>query len=117
MLLRSCLVCGRLSHPIADHCRICESPRLEWKSVGSGGRLFSWVVEGRPVIVGMEPPYVIAQVTPDGCEEGEVRLVGTLLGDPSNIEIGAPVRVVPSAAPDLSVPLAFFSLASGRLSA
>lgn len=114
LLLRSCLVCGALSHPIVDLCRVCESPRLGWEPAGSGGRLFSWVVESRSVIEGMDPPYIVAQVTPDGCDDGEVRLIGTLLvDDPSVLEIGARVSLDPSATRGLPVPLAVFSLAEG----
>jgi uncharacterized protein len=112
LLLQRCSVCGNLSHPIADRCRVCDSPRLEWSQVEGTGALFSWAVEGRTVIDGMEPPYVIAQVTPAGCDEGDVRLIGTLLvEDPSVLELGAPVRLVPSAPPGSSVQLAFFVLA------
>lgn len=109
--LRRCLVCASLSHPIVTCCRVCDSPRLQWESVGSGGRLYSWVIEERPVIEGMKPPYVIAQVTPDGCAEGDVRLIGTLLADdPSTVEIGARVRLDSSAVLGLPVPLAIFSI-------
>ena len=111
LLMRACLVCGALSHPIADICRVCDSPRLGWKPVGSGGRLFSWVVERRPVIEGMDAPYIVAQVTPDGCEDGDVRLIGTLLvDDSSSIEIGARVKLDREAGGGLPVPLALFRL-------
>ena len=111
LVLPSCQVCGALNHPIATTCRACSSPRLEWLTVSPVGRLFSWTVEGRRVIEGMDPPYVIAQMTPAGCEDGEVRLIGTLLvADPATLHIGAEVRLAPAVRPGSDVSLAFFTL-------
>jgi uncharacterized OB-fold protein len=93
LVVRRCDVCDALNHPIARECRVCESPQLRWVEVGTVVSLYSWAVETRPVIPGMEPPYVIAQVTPVECEDGAVRLVGTLLADPRELEIGMPLEL------------------------
>jgi uncharacterized OB-fold protein len=110
LLLQACEVCGARSHPAAVECRVCTSARLAWSSVEPSGTLFSWAVEQRAVISGMQPPYVIAQVTPGGCLPGEVRLVGTLLvDDPATLEIGMPVRLVSARAPGSTIALGHFA--------
>lgn len=106
LVLRACEVCGSLDHPGSVACRRCESPQLGWREVAPTGTLFSWAVEARAVIEGMVPPYVVAQLTPAGCDEGGVRLVGTLLtDDPDALRLGMALRVRSSALPgsDLSV--------------
>lgn len=106
LLLRRCGVCGSLDHPGATLCRDCDSPQLGWTEVPRTGHLFSWAVEVRPVIGGMTPPYVIAQLTPAGVEEGGVRLVGTLLTDaPADLSLGMAltVRSVPLPGSDQAV--------------
>lgn len=109
LMLQRCSVCNRLNHPAATRCRVCESTRLGWSVVEPRGRLYSWAMEPRPIIPGMEPPYVIAQVTPNGCEDGAVRLACTiLLDDPSVLEINMPVRLVPAVVPGSDVTLAHF---------
>lgn len=94
LLLRSCEVCGSLDHPDAVVCWRCDSPQLVWSEQPLRGTLFSWAIEGRTVIEGMEPPYVVAQLTPTGCDEGTVRLVGTLLTEaPEELRIGMPLTI------------------------
>jgi uncharacterized OB-fold protein len=112
LLLLECDVCRARNHPNATTCRLCVSGRLDWKPVPPSGRLFSWAIELRAVIPGMQPPYVIAQVTPDGCDDGGVRLAGTLLvEDPSVLQIDLPVRLVFTPAPGSDVTLLRFVLA------
>lgn len=99
LTLLRCGVCRALNHPVASACRACESPRLEWEDVGTDVRLYSWTVEVRPVIQGMAPPYVIAQVTPAECEDGDVRLIGTLLVEPDRqpeLGMALTLRTVPA---------------------
>jgi uncharacterized OB-fold protein len=110
LMLRQCAVCTALDHPAAESCRVCSSPRLDWTRVEPTGRLFSWAIEHRAVIPGFEPPYVIAQVTPDACAPGEVRLVGTLLvDDPDRLEIDMPVRLVTAPVPGTNTVLGHFT--------
>jgi uncharacterized protein len=99
LTLRRCRVCRALNHPVVETCRLCENPGLEWEDVGPEVRLYSWTVEVRPVIPGMVPPYVVAQVTPAECEDGDVRLVGTLLADPDQLQLGMPLVLQPVTAP------------------
>ena len=109
LMLQRCSVCNRLNHPAARRCRVCESTQLGWVVVEPRGRLYSWAVEPRRIIPGMEPPYVIAQVTPDGCEDGAVRLACTILvDDPSGLEIDMPLRLVTAVVPGADVTLAHF---------
>jgi len=111
LVLPQCEVCGALNHPIARICRLCESGQLGWTRVEPRGRLFSWAVEHRSVIPGFEPPYVIAQVTPAGCSEGEVRVSCTLLvDDPTTLAIDMPVVLVTAQAPGAETVLAHFAL-------
>ena len=110
LLLQRCAVCEALNHPATSSCRVCDSTALGWAEVAPHGRLFSWAIEGRGVIPGMQPPYVIAQVTPDECADGTVRLACTLLtDDPSCLEIDMPVRLVARPAPGSTVALAHFT--------
>jgi uncharacterized OB-fold protein len=109
LLLQRCAVCQTLNHPAAECCRVCESTQLLWSRVEPRARLFSWVVETRAIIPGVEPPYVIAQVTPVGCEDGAVRLVCTLLVDDlSALAFDMPLRLETAAVPGASVRLAYF---------
>ena len=108
LVLRRCGVCRALNHPVADACRVCDSPRLIWVDVEPKVQLFSWAVELRAVIQGMVPPYVIAQVTPTGCEDGEVRLIGTLLADPDDLEIGMTLVLSPVTPPAADTAIATF---------
>ncbi len=108
LVLRRCGVCGALNHPIADECRLCESPQLVWDEVAPGVRLYSWTVEERSVIQGMIPPYVVAQVTPAECEDGAVRLIGTLIGDPADLELGMLLTLCPRAVPASDVVIATY---------
>ena len=65
-------------------------------------------VEQRTIIPGVEPPYVIAQVTPEECNtDGGVRLVCTLLTDhPADLKIGIRVRLQAAAPPGADTALA-----------
>ncbi|WP_148573814.1 Zn-ribbon domain-containing OB-fold protein [Nocardioides caldifontis] len=99
LTLRRCTVCRALNHPAAEECRVCENIPLEWVDIGREVRLYSWTVEVRPVVQGMRPPYVVGQVTPAECEDGDVRLVGTLLADPERLELGMPLLLQPVMAP------------------
>jgi uncharacterized OB-fold protein len=109
LTLPKCEVCGALNHPIDRICRVCESGQLSWSRVEPRGRLYSWAIEHRPVIPGFDPPYVIAQVTPAGCAEGEVRVSCTLLvDDPAALAIGMPVVLATATAPGAKTMLAHF---------
>ena len=110
LVLQRCSVCDALNHPATATCRVCDSGQLGWTPVLPSGRLFSWTVEGRAIIPGFTPPYVIAQVTPDDCEDGTVRLICTLLvDDPSVLCLDMPVRLLTAAAPGSTVTLAHYT--------
>jgi uncharacterized OB-fold protein len=109
LMLRQCQVCTALTHPAETSCHVCESPLLRWAEVPARGRLFSWAVERRSVIPGLTPPYIIAQLTPEGCDEGSVRLVGNLLTDaPESLVLGMPLMVRSGALPGSDVALVYF---------
>lgn len=113
LVLKHCGVCGATNHPIARRCGRCESPGLEWREFGAEVELFSWVVEARPVIPGMKTPYVVAQVTLPGHADGEVRLVGTIIADPSALRIGMPLTLEPSKIPGADRSLAVYRAVRG----
>jgi uncharacterized OB-fold protein len=108
LVLRRCDVCTAVNHPAAGDCRVCESPQLTWSEVSPIVRLYSWAVEERSVIAGMVPPYVIAQVTPSECADGDVRVVGTVLADASALTIGMSLQLRPETAPGSDIALATF---------
>lgn len=108
LVLRRCDLCEALNHPIAVGCRLCGSDQLSWTDVDPAVRLFSWTVEGRAVIEGMSPPYVVVQVTPAECEDGAVRLIGNYLGDPDRLEIGMGLVLEPLVIPSSDVTIAMY---------
>lgn len=106
--LPRCRVCRVLNHPVAELCRECDSPQLEWEEVGDRVRLFSWAVEVREVIQGMAAPYVVVQVVPEECGPDGVRLIGTLLADPEGLVLGDELVLRPAVAPGSDVHLATY---------
>jgi uncharacterized OB-fold protein len=109
LVLRRCGVCGSLNHPVAQLCRVCESPDLSWHEVSTRVTLFSWAIEGRAIIPGLTPPFVIGQVTPEECGEGEVRLIGLLDVAHSDLEIGLPLTLRPAQVPGFDKRLAVYA--------
>lgn len=104
--LPRCEVCGTHNHPMLDECRVCLSPQLAWEDVGPVARLYSWAFEGRGVIQGFTQPYVIAQVTPEKCDDDGVRLIGTVLADPTQLQIGQRLELHPARVPGSDIHIA-----------
>ena len=76
-------------------CHRCLAFDLEWVAVTPRGRIYSWERAWHPVhpaLVGQKPYVVVLVELP---EAGHVRMIGNLVGDPTQaVEIGAPVEAV-----------------------
>tara|TARA_Y100000588_G_C13727313_1_gene699912 strand:- start:36 stop:323 length:288 start_codon:yes stop_codon:yes gene_type:complete len=76
-------------------CHTCNSFELDWVAVEPTGKIYSWQRPHHPVHNALSDrgPYIIVLVELPHADD--IRMVGNLLGDPSqDIEIGAPVSVV-----------------------
>lgn len=92
--IQRCKACGTCSHPPRYYCPNCFSGDFEFDRVTGDGFVYSFTVSHFSVEPAWqaEIPYVTVVVELD---EGP-RLVGAGRGfDPSHVEIGARVRVVP----------------------
>ena len=76
-------------------CHRCLGEDVEWVEVASRGRIYSWERAWHPVHPALRDhgPYIVVLVElPDA---GSVRMIGNLLGDPTqDVPIGAPVEAV-----------------------
>jgi len=74
-------------------CHRCLAFDLEWVEVAPRGRIYSWERAWHPVHPALRErgPYLVVLV--ELPEAGGVRMLGNLLGDPTQaVEIGAPVE-------------------------
>lgn len=89
--VQSCADCGALRHPPGPMCPSCHSTNRTFRKASGRGVVHSFVVHHHPPVPGRTPPYVVAVVE---LEEG-VRILGNVIGcEPSEVEVGMPVRVV-----------------------
>lgn len=99
LVLQRCAGCGRHVHPPAPGCPYCGGADLVWDDLGSeiSGHVYSYVVVHRPFLRSFidDVPYVVALVELDGVDD-IVRVTGNILGleNPSDVEIGMPVRML-----------------------
>jgi uncharacterized OB-fold protein len=76
-------------------CHRCFGADLDWVDVAPRGRIYSWERAWHPVHSALKEhgPYIVVLVELPAA--GRVRMIGNLLGDPSqDIPIGAPVEAV-----------------------
>ncbi len=101
--MQRCSVTGRLIFPPRPVSPWAAGAETEWTTVSGRGSIWSFVVPHPPLLPPFLDlaPYNVILVALD--EDPNVRLVGNLIAreggeineiDPSNIEIGAPVRAV-----------------------
>lgn len=88
--IQRCTSCQRLRHPPRPMCPYCRSLDSDYIVASGRGEVYSFVVHHRPEVPGREHPFAVVLVQ---LEEG-TRLVGNVIGcDPSEVQIGMPVRV------------------------
>ena len=76
-------------------CHRCLSFDLDWATVATQGRIYSWERAWHPVHPALrgQPPYVVVLV--ELPHAGNIRMIGNLLDAPNgDIPIGAPVEAV-----------------------
>lgn len=87
--IQRCGECGALRHPPGPACPTCGALKPEYLIASGVGEIYSYVVHHHPPVPGRRLPFVVVLVE---LAEG-VRMVGELLSAPSQVQIGAAVRV------------------------
>ena len=94
LMLPRCKACGQLHYYPKVLCPACLSRDLEWVRCTGRGRVYSYVINHRPVYgFGGESPNVIAVVE---LEEGP-RIMGTMTGigpDRRQLRVNMPVEIL-----------------------
>jgi len=102
--LQECESCKGLIHPPKPICPYCRGHETAVKEVSGQGRLFGFTVNHRFALPGLEPPYVVAQVSID--EDPRVKLTTRIVEcDPETLELGTKVEVVFEQVEDVWLPL------------
>ncbi|MFG1192052.1 Zn-ribbon domain-containing OB-fold protein [Xanthobacter flavus] len=91
--LPRCAGCGRWTWPAHFRCGACGDWEMEWQALEPKGTIYSWTrswyaferVKERTV----DLPYVTALVAIP--EAGGARVLGVLVGDETQLRVGAPV--------------------------
>jgi uncharacterized OB-fold protein len=95
LVVQRCNSCGGFQFGPEWICHACRSFDLGWHRVSGRGRIYSWERVWHPVHPALTQacPYMVVLVElPDA---GNVRMIGNLLGDPSQeVEIGGEVEAV-----------------------
>jgi uncharacterized OB-fold protein len=93
LLLQVCDTCGRAQLYPAGICRSCWSASLSWCEATGLGTVWSCTVAERPGHPAWQPlaPYCIAIVELD---EGPRVLSNVVGGDPYDVRVGQPVRLI-----------------------
>lgn len=112
VVLPRCAGCGKWHWPAVWRCAECGGWEHEWIEVQPEGEIYSWTrtwhrFEGTEAF---ETPFV--SVVVELSHESGIRLIGTLRGDSSNLEIGASVsgETGSISAVGKSIPALFWSI-------
>ncbi|MEE8443438.1 MAG: Zn-ribbon domain-containing OB-fold protein [Dehalococcoidia bacterium] len=94
LVLPKCMACGELHHSPQSSCQRCFSADLEWVKCSGYGRVYSYVINHRPVYGFQAPaPDVIAVIE---LEEGP-RVMAYVMGaesGPAKVWVDMPVEIV-----------------------
>ncbi len=93
--VQRCRACGGFQWGPEWLCHRCLAFDLGWEAVEGRGRIYSWERAWHPVHPALRNhgPYLVVLV--ELPHAGGIRMVGNLLGDPTQpVEIGAPVEAV-----------------------
>ncbi len=88
--LQCCSDCGAWRYPPGPACPECLSPESEWKAVGGGGEVVSWVMFRKQYLPEYPAPYNVVAVRLD---EGPM-VISNLVEDPEANVIGKKVKLV-----------------------
>lgn len=95
LMVQRCKSCGTWQWGPEWICHKCHSFDLDWVEVAGEGRIYSWERVWHPVhpALAKHGPYIVVLV--ELPHAGNIRMVGNLLGDPTQeVTIGAPVEAV-----------------------
>jgi len=104
LVVQRCTQCAATRHPPGPVCPSCSSLSSEWAELAGTGTLYTYTVVRQAFLPGLEVPYVVAVVEPDG--GGGTRLVSNVVEvDPEDVEVGMAVEVVwEDMGPELALP-------------
>jgi uncharacterized OB-fold protein len=87
-----CNDCGYWIHPPSPRCPRCLGEDVAPTPAGGRGRVYSYTINERPWVPGLEVPYVIAIVQLD--EQSDLRLMTNIVNcRPDDVTIDMPVQV------------------------
>jgi uncharacterized OB-fold protein len=95
LLVQRCRGCRTFQWGPEWICHRCLAPDPDWAEVAPRGRIYSWERAWHPVHPALRDhgPYIVVLV--ELPEAGSVRMIGNLLGDPTQeVRIGAAVEAV-----------------------
>jgi uncharacterized OB-fold protein len=92
LLMTRCAGCGYYLHPPSPRCPMCLSDSIEPQAVSGHGRVYTFTINRRAWVPGLEVPFVLAIVELD--EQPGLRLMTNIVDcPPEEVEIGMPVEV------------------------
>ena len=95
IMVQRCSDCGTWQWGPEWICHNCNSFNMEWTEIEGEGTIYSWERPWHPVHGALKDhgPYLVVLV--ELPQAGNVRMIGNLLGDPSQeVTIGAKVEAV-----------------------
>jgi uncharacterized OB-fold protein len=99
-----CTSCGYYLHPPSPRCPKCLSDAIEPQAVSGRGSVYTFTINRRAWVPGLEVPFVLAIVELD--EQSDLRLMTNIVDcTPEEVEIGMPVEVTFVQRSDAFVPL------------
>ena len=90
--LQKCNSCQSFNHPALPVCRQCQSEDLGYAALPGTGAIDTFTVNHQSWYPGVEVPYVIARVRPDGAP-GVILTTNIVNCDVQDVKIGMTVRV------------------------
>jgi uncharacterized OB-fold protein len=92
LLIARCAHCGYYVHPPTPRCPECLRDEVEPSAVSGRGRVYTFTINRRPWVPGLEVPFILAVVELD--EQPGLRLITNIVDcAPEEVEIGMPVEV------------------------
>lgn len=92
LFIARCEDCGYWIHPPSPRCPKCLGENVEPTPVSGHGRVYSYTINERHWVPGLDVPYVIAIVALQ--EQADLRLMTNIVGcRPAEVAIDMPVAV------------------------
>jgi len=92
LLIMRCRDCGYYVHPPSPRCPKCLGDRVDPTAVSGRGTVYTYTINRRQWVPGLEVPFVLAVIALD--EQEDLRLVSNVVGCPADeVAIGMRVEV------------------------